>query len=162
RVGHLPDSPGTQRRVRQHSRRPGRRTNYSHDPSLAPGNGRESACLGADSGRARPDIRRRAAFRARHLAMTSRRRKSYQPAPGRRGTVAIQDDPAGVAEAVADRFRDLAHAAVSAFDAFRVALSGGSTPKDVYERLALEPYRSAIEWNKVDIFFGDERVVPPM
>lgn len=90
-----------------------------------------------------------------------RRRKTYEPAPGRRGTVAIQDDAAQVAEAAADRFRDLAHAAIAAFGVFRVALSGGSTPKEVYERLAQEPYRSAINWNRIDLFWSDERVVPP-
>lgn len=89
-----------------------------------------------------------------------RRKKTYEPATGRRGAVAIQDDAAQVAQAAADRFRDLAHGAISAFGVFRVALSGGSTPKAVYELLAGEPYRSAIEWNKIDLFWGDERVVP--
>src|SRR5205823_13953226 len=37
-----------------------------------------------------------------------------------------------------------------------VALSGGSTPKAVYERLA----GTAYPWHDVDIFFGDERCVP--
>jgi len=37
-----------------------------------------------------------------------------------------------------------------------IALSGGSTPKKVYERLATTEY----EWNAVDVFFGDERCVP--
>ena len=38
-----------------------------------------------------------------------------------------------------------------------IALSGGSTPRPVYERLAETPY----PWDKVDVFFGDERCVPP-
>jgi 6-phosphogluconolactonase len=38
-----------------------------------------------------------------------------------------------------------------------IALSGGSTPKPVYERLAETPY----PWHEVDVFFGDERCVPP-
>jgi 6-phosphogluconolactonase len=37
-----------------------------------------------------------------------------------------------------------------------IALSGGSTPKPVYERLAETPY----PWGEVDVFFGDERCVP--
>ena len=37
-----------------------------------------------------------------------------------------------------------------------VALSGGSTPKAVYEALA----RTAYPWHQVDVFFGDERCVP--
>jgi len=38
-----------------------------------------------------------------------------------------------------------------------VALSGGSTPRPVYERLARTPY----DWAAVELFFGDERCVPP-
>jgi len=39
-----------------------------------------------------------------------------------------------------------------------LALSGGSTPRPAYERLAAEP---AVPWNAVDVYFGDERAVPP-
>jgi 6-phosphogluconolactonase len=42
-----------------------------------------------------------------------------------------------------------------------VALAGGSTPRPVYERLALEPYRSRLAWHAVEVFFGDERAVLP-
>jgi 6-phosphogluconolactonase len=38
-----------------------------------------------------------------------------------------------------------------------IALSGGSTPRPVYERLAIVDY----PWSDVDVFFGDERCVPP-
>jgi 6-phosphogluconolactonase len=38
------------------------------------------------------------------------------------------------------------------------ALSGGETPRPVYERLATEP---DIDWTKVDVFWIDERAVPP-
>lgn len=41
-----------------------------------------------------------------------------------------------------------------------VALSGGSTPRPVYERLAAG-YRDAISWERVLLFWGDERFVPP-
>jgi len=44
---------------------------------------------------------------------------------------------------------------------FSIALSGGSTPKALYELLAREPYRSQIDWSRVQVFFGDERCVPP-
>jgi 6-phosphogluconolactonase len=41
-----------------------------------------------------------------------------------------------------------------------LGLSGGSTPRPVYERLAVElPDRDA--WSRIDVFFGDERCVPP-
>lgn len=45
-------------------------------------------------------------------------------------------------------------------DYFHVALSGGSTPKAVYNYLA-EIYRSRINWGKIKFFWGDERCVPP-
>ncbi len=41
---------------------------------------------------------------------------------------------------------------------FTIALSGGSTPKALYRALALSPL---IDWKKVELFFGDERPVPP-
>lgn len=44
---------------------------------------------------------------------------------------------------------------------FSLVLAGGSTPRPVYERLAEEPYVGAIDWERVYIFFGDERTVPP-
>src|SRR5436305_14960016 len=43
---------------------------------------------------------------------------------------------------------------------FSLVLSGGSTPKKLYETLASEPYRSQLNWSKVEIYFGDERCVP--
>ena len=39
-------------------------------------------------------------------------------------------------------------------------LSGGSTPKRLYELLATEIYRRKIDWERVHLFFGDERFVP--
>jgi len=41
-----------------------------------------------------------------------------------------------------------------------VALAGGTTPIPLYERLA-EGYRDEIPWAQVEMFFGDERAVPP-
>lgn len=44
---------------------------------------------------------------------------------------------------------------------FTIALSGGSTPKKLYGLLGSEPYRGQIDWNQVEIFWSDERCVPP-
>jgi 6-phosphogluconolactonase len=44
---------------------------------------------------------------------------------------------------------------------FTLALSGGNTPKKLYGLLATEPYVSQIDWNLVEIFWSDERCVPP-
>jgi 6-phosphogluconolactonase len=43
---------------------------------------------------------------------------------------------------------------------FTWVLSGGNTPKPVYELLSSAPYREQIDWNKLHIFWGDERAVP--
>jgi 6-phosphogluconolactonase len=42
-----------------------------------------------------------------------------------------------------------------------LCLAGGSTPRPVYEALAEPPLMTAIPWDRVQIFFGDERAVPP-
>jgi len=44
---------------------------------------------------------------------------------------------------------------------FSIALSGGNTPGELYGLLGVEPYRSQIDWQRVDIFWSDERCVPP-
>lgn len=41
-----------------------------------------------------------------------------------------------------------------------IALSGGNTPKNVYNLLAREPFRNDIPWDKIFFFWGDERMVP--
>lgn len=46
-------------------------------------------------------------------------------------------------------------------DRFTVALAGGSTPKGMYALLASDAYRDKIDWQKIHVFFGDERCVPP-
>lgn len=42
-----------------------------------------------------------------------------------------------------------------------VALSGGSTPRTMFEMLAGEELRAQVPWDTVDLFWGDERCVPP-
>jgi 6-phosphogluconolactonase len=44
---------------------------------------------------------------------------------------------------------------------FFVALSGGSTPKALYETLCQPDYSDEIEWDKIHLFWSDERSVPP-
>ena len=41
-----------------------------------------------------------------------------------------------------------------------ICLTGGSTPKQLYQLLAADPYRSQIPWHRVHWFIGDERFVP--
>ena len=42
-----------------------------------------------------------------------------------------------------------------------IALSGGSTPRRLYETLAKPPHATAVPWARAEVFFGDERAVPP-
>ncbi len=41
-----------------------------------------------------------------------------------------------------------------------MVLSGGRTPKILYEKLASEKYKNKIDWQRIHVFWGDERVVP--
>ena len=43
---------------------------------------------------------------------------------------------------------------------FAICLSGGSTPQALYEKLAADPYRGRLPWDRLYWFFGDERFVP--
>ena len=73
----------------------------------------------------------------------------------------VLPDAAAVAEATADRFVSVAQSALAARGVFRVALSGGSSPKAVYPLLLEPERRDAVDWANVDFFWGDERAVPP-
>jgi 6-phosphogluconolactonase len=64
---------------------------------------------------------------------------------------------AAAAEEVARRSR----AAVEERNAFCIALSGGNTPRRLYETLAQPPYSDGISWSAWQVFFSDERFVPP-
>lgn len=55
----------------------------------------------------------------------------------------------------------LVDAAVAATGRCTLAVAGGSTPRPVYERLASPACAGRIPWDRVHIFFGDERCVPP-
>ena len=61
----------------------------------------------------------------------------------------------------AQKFTDMTKEAIARSGRMMVALAGGSTPKALYKLLTNEPYRSSVEWEKVHIFWGDERHVPP-
>ena len=70
----------------------------------------------------------------------------------------IFDTPAGLFHGAAEEFCTLATAAIADHGKFSVALSGGSTPKSLYQLLAADPN---LPWDKTYFFFGDERHVPP-
>jgi len=68
---------------------------------------------------------------------------------------------AEVAREAAERVIAAASRAADEGRTFSVALSGGSTPKALFELLASDAYKSRIDWPRVEVFFGDERTVPP-
>jgi 6-phosphogluconolactonase len=56
---------------------------------------------------------------------------------------------------------DWAWQAIARDGRFQVALSGGSSPREFYRLLATQEYRTQIDWPRVQLFWGDERAVPP-
>ena len=76
-------------------------------------------------------------------------------------TIQVVEDAAAVARTGAERFAALAREAVEARGRFAVALSGGSTPKALFQLLARDPFRSAVPWDRIELFWGDERCVSP-
>lgn len=71
------------------------------------------------------------------------------------------DSPKAVIETAARMFIDAAKTAIATRGFFSVALAGGSTPRELYARLAQSPLRESIDWAKVHFFLGDERAVAP-
>lgn len=76
-------------------------------------------------------------------------------------TVEVYDTKDALVEAVADRTASTMSERMQQAGWCMWALSGGSTPRDAFRKLASEPYRDRIAWNRVYVFWGDERTVPP-
>jgi len=66
-----------------------------------------------------------------------------------------------LAEAAARHVVERADAAIRDRGRFAIALSGGSTPRDLHLRLSTPPLIDEVDWARVHVFFGDERCVPP-
>ncbi|MEO6211008.1 MAG: 6-phosphogluconolactonase [Gemmatimonadaceae bacterium] len=81
--------------------------------------------------------------------------------PTLRSGVEVLSSVAVLADASAERFVAAAEHAIATHGRFVVALSGGSTPRATYERLAREPLARRIDWSRVHIVWGDERCVAP-
>jgi len=76
--------------------------------------------------------------------------------------VRILADGAAIARRAAQKFVEAAAAAVNEKGSFSVALAGGSTPKALYALLVNDPsLRAQVPWDKMQVFFGDERHVAP-
>lgn len=75
--------------------------------------------------------------------------------------IVVLPTPTAVAEAAADRIVHTARNAIRRRGRFCVALSGGSTPRATYDLLASPPRIDAVDWSRVEFFWGDERAVAP-
>jgi 6-phosphogluconolactonase len=75
----------------------------------------------------------------------------------------VYDGPDALARAAAEHFVELAQQAVAARGKVRIAVSGGSTPKRTFGLLAdpQDKFLQAMPWDKLELFFVDERTVPP-
>lgn len=83
--------------------------------------------------------------------MAQRLKVLYQVYPG----------PDELARAAAALFAERAAQVAGKRDRVRIAVSGGSTPKATFALLAQEPYASSVPWNRIDLFFVDERAAGP-
>jgi 6-phosphogluconolactonase len=76
-------------------------------------------------------------------------------------TVRVVPDIDALYRAAAEILISRAEDAARSGDEFFVALSGGNTPLGVYRLLSELPYRGRVRWDRVRLFWGDERCVPP-
>lgn len=75
----------------------------------------------------------------------------------------VEADGRALAAKAAEYLTRKIEAAIGARGLARIAVSGGSTPKAMFALLAdaSQPYRSRIDWSKLELFWVDERTVPP-
>ncbi len=75
----------------------------------------------------------------------------------------VEQDAAALAARAARNFVEKAEHAVAAKGRARIAISGGSTPKAAFALLgdSTEPWRKRMPWDKLDLWWVDERCVPP-
>lgn len=74
--------------------------------------------------------------------------------------IRVLPDLESLSRQAAEQFVRLAQQQAHEGCRFSVALAGGSTPRRLYELLASELYRSRVPWERVSVFWGDERCVP--
>ena len=75
----------------------------------------------------------------------------------------VEPDPAALARRAAQYFVEMVGEAVEARGQARVAVSGGSTPKAAFQLLAdpQQVWLSRMSWDKLELYWVDERTVPP-
>jgi 6-phosphogluconolactonase len=81
--------------------------------------------------------------------------------PNSKSQIVIAPNRTALARTAAEQFVTLARQCISAQGRFSVALSGGSTPRDLFTLLATPEFAAQIDWEHVHLFWGDERAVSP-
>ncbi len=76
-------------------------------------------------------------------------------------SIQVSPNPAALAQSAAAEFTRLAQSAIEHRGRFSVALAGGSTPEKLYRLLASPPFAGQIDWARVEVYWSDERCVPP-
>ena len=80
---------------------------------------------------------------------------------GKGSLVTVYRDAADLEQNVAEEIANVMTAAINDRGVCLVALSGGETPRQIYQRLGKDPLKDRVNWNLVHLFFSDERSVPP-
>ncbi len=89
--------------------------------------------------------------------------------PGRGSVMGVKEGPLFhvvksarvLAEEAADLIEAVAREATRARDRFTLVLSGGATPRTLYRTLDVKPRWGLVDWSRTEVFFSDERCVPP-
>ncbi len=74
--------------------------------------------------------------------------------------IRVFKDKAEANKIAADMFVQIARDAIAINGRFNVALTGGTSPETLHKMLAAPPYKEQVDWEKVYVFWGDERWVP--
>ncbi|MBA2255547.1 MAG: 6-phosphogluconolactonase, partial [Chloroflexi bacterium] len=82
--------------------------------------------------------------------------KGYRGEP----TIVVLDDAASLAQEAAARIAVAVERAVTERGVAHVALTGGSSAAALYHALAQDPWRESIAWDRLHLWWGDERFVP--
>lgn len=76
-------------------------------------------------------------------------------------SVLVCDTPQHLIETAAQKLVAAAQESIAARGVFSLALAGGSTPRALYALLSQPPWSTRLDWQRTQIFFGDERAAPP-
>jgi len=87
--------------------------------------------------------------------------KALPPQAPPRFEIRVLPNAAEAARAAAEELAVAAGDAIANRGVFRVALSGGTTPKRLFNTLSTPRFRRRVDWGRTRVYFVDERCVPP-